>query len=84
MFIRRRAAVSTHPETNSASAETDGLPSHWDPIRDGEDYRCVPLKTIADEYKKTEKKFLETMDGSHNIIKIERVQNPDLWIPYTQ
>lgn len=54
------------------------------PIPEGEDYSCVILQTISDEYKKTEKIFQETMDGSHEIIRIERVQNPDLWIPYTQ
>lgn len=72
-----------HP-TSSASTESDGLPTHWMPIPEGEDYCCVVLQTISNEYKKTEKKFQETMDGSHKIISIERVQNPDLWIPYAQ
>ena len=54
------------------------------PIPEGEDYSCVVLHTISDEYKKTEKTFQETMDGSHKIIKIERVQSPDLWTQYTQ
>ena len=69
---------------SSASAEPDGLPSHWTPIPDDEEYSCVRLQTISDEYKRSEKKFQETMDGSHKIIAIERVQNPDLWTAYTQ
>ena len=72
------------PSTSSASTESDGLPIHWTPIPDGEDYSCVVLQTISDEYKKTEKTFQETMDRSHKILRIERVQNPDLWTQYTQ
>ena len=53
-------------------------------MSDGNDYMRVPLTTISDEYKKAEKMFLETMEGKHNIIKIERVQNLDLWTPYIQ
>ena len=82
--LRRRAAVLAHPRTSSASTEPDGFPPQWSHIPDGEDYSRVQLTTISDEYKKTEMKFQETMDGSHKIIKIERVQNPDLWTPYTQ
>lgn len=63
--------------TSSASTESNGLPTHWTPIPEGEEYSCVALETISDEYKKTEKTFQETMDGSHKITKIERVQNPD-------
>lgn len=70
--------------TSAASTESDGLPTHWMPIPEGEDYSCVILPTISNEYKKTEKKFQETMDGSHKIIRIERVQNPELWTQYTQ
>lgn len=73
-----------HPKTSSSSSEPDGLPSHWDRIADGEDFQCVKLETISDEYKRTENKFQETMDVHHMIIKIERVQNPDLWIRYNQ
>lgn len=72
-----------HP-TSLAVTESERLPSYWMPIPEGEDYSCVVLHTISDEYKKTEKTFQETMDGSHKIIKIERVQSPDLWTQYTQ
>ena len=72
------------PKSSSASPELDGLPSHWRPLSDGEDFSCVKLETISDEYKRTKKKFQDTMEGSHTIIKIERVQNPDLWTRYTQ
>ena len=72
------------PKSSSASAELDCLPSHWRPISDGEDFSCVKLETISDEYQRTEKKFQDTMEGRHIIIKIERVQNPDLWIRYNQ
>ena len=71
--------------TSSASTSPDGLPSHWDrPIPDGKDYLCVKLQSISEEYKRTEKKFQETMDGSHEIVTIQRVQNPDLWTAYSQ
>ena len=70
--------------TSSASTESESLPTHWTPIPEREEYSCVGLQTISDEYKKTERKFQETMDGSHDIISIERVQNPDLWTQYTQ
>ena len=70
--------------TSSASTETDGLPSHWARIPDGEEYSCERLQTIFEEYKRTEGKFQESMDGSHKIVTIERVQNPDLWTAYTQ
>ena len=83
-YIRRRATTLAHPKTSSSSSELDGLPSHWSPISDGEDFQCVKLETISDEYKRTEKKFQDTMDVHHMIIKIERVQNPDLWIRYNQ
>ena len=69
----------------TASAESECLPKHWTPpIPEHGDYSCVVLQTISTEYKETEKKFQETMDGSHDIISIERVQNPDLWTQYTQ
>ena len=83
-FFRRRAGISSQPATASASAESDSPPSHWARIPDGEDYLRVKLDTISEEYKKTEKKFLETMEGRHNIFKIERVQNPELWTVYIQ
>lgn len=83
-LVRRRAVISSQPATASASAESDGLPSHWIHIPDGEDYVRVKLDTISEEYKKTEKKFLETMENGHNIIRIERVQNPELWTVYIQ
>ena len=83
-LIRRRATALASPKSSSASAELDCLPSHWRPISDGEDFSCVKLETISDEYKRTEKKFQDTMEGRHMIIKIERVQNPDLWIRYNQ
>ena len=83
-YIRRRATALAHPKTSSSSSEPDGLPSHWSPISHGEDFQCVRLETISDEYKRTEKKFQDTMDVHHMIIKIERVQNPDLWIRYNQ
>ena len=79
-LIRRRAS----PQSSSASSELDGLPSHWRPLSDGEDFSCVKLETISDEYKRTEKKFQDTMEGHHMIFKIERVQNPELWTKYTQ
>ena len=69
---------------SSASTESDGLPTHWSIVPEGEDYSCVVLQTISNEYKKTEKLFQETMSGSHKIIRVERVQNPDLWTQYTQ
>ena len=84
IFFRRRAGISSQPATASASAESDSPPSHWARIPDGEDYLRVKLDTISEEYKKTEKKFLETMEGRHNIFKIERVQNPELWTVYIQ
>jgi len=83
-YIRRRATALAHPKTSSSSSEPDDLPSHWSPILDGEYFQCVTLETISDEYKRTEKKFQDTMDVHHMIIKIERVQNPDLWIRYNQ
>ena len=79
-LIRRRAS----PKSSSASSELDGLPSHWRPLSDGEDFSRVKLETISDEYKRTEKKFQDTMEGHHMIFKIERVQNPELWTKYTQ
>lgn len=82
-LISRRAAAIARP-ASSVSAESDGLPPHWTPIPDDEEYSRVRLQTISDEYKRTEKKFQETMDGSHKIISIERVQNHDLWTAYTQ
>ena len=53
-------------------------------MSDGKEYLPVLLTTISDEYKKAEKMFLETMEGKHKIVKIERVQNLDLWTPYIQ
>lgn len=72
------------PSTSSASTESDSVPTHWTLIPLGEEYSCVALQTISVEYKKTEKTFQETMDGIHQIIKIERVQNPELWTLYAQ
>ena len=83
-LISRRATALARPKSSSASSELDGLPSHWRPLSDGEDFSCVKLETISDEYKRTEKKFRDTMEGSHRISKIERVQNPDVWTRYTQ
>ena len=51
---------------------------------DGTDYERVRLTSISEGYKKAEKKFLETMEGHHNIVSIEQVQNTDLWTLYTQ
>ena len=82
-LISRRAAAIARP-ASSVSAESDGLPFHWTSVPDDEEYSCVPLQTISDEYKRTEKKFQETMDGSRKVISIERVQNPDLWTVYMQ
>ena len=83
-LIRRRVTALDSAKSSSASPELDGLPSHWRPLSDGEDFSCVKLETISDEYKGTEKKFQDTMEGRHMITKIERVQNPDLWTRYTQ
>ena len=83
-LIRRRASALASPKSSSAPSERDGLPSHWRPLSDGEDFSYVKLETISDEYKRTEKKFQDTMEGRHMITKIERVQNPDLWTRYTQ
>ena len=83
-LIRRRASALASPKSSSAPSERDGLPSHWRPLSDGEDFSYVKLETISDEYKRTEKKFQDTMEGHHMIFKIERVQNPDLWTRYTQ
>ena len=83
-LIRRRVTALDSAKSSSASPELDGLPSHWRPLSDGEDFACVKLETISDEYKGTEKKFQDTMKRRHMIIKIERVQNPDLWTRYTQ
>jgi len=83
-LIRRRATALASPKSSSAPSELDGLPSHWRPLSDGEDFSCVKLETISDEYKRTEKKFQDTIEGRHMIIKIERVQNPDLWMRYIQ
>ena len=83
-LVRRRAVISAQPVPTSPAAESDGPPSHWARIPDGDDYLRVKLDTISEEYKKTEKKFLETMEAGHNIIKIERVQNQELWTVYIQ
>ena len=83
-LISRRAAANLVRPASSVSAESDGLPFHWTSVPDDEEYSCVRLQTIADEYKRTEKKFQETMDGSRKVISIERVQNPDLWTVYMQ
>ncbi|XP_073253275.1 protein mono-ADP-ribosyltransferase PARP12-like [Porites lutea] len=81
---RRTASLAQLGITSASLSEPDALPSHWNPIPDGEDYLCVKLDITSDEYKRVEKKFQETMDFSPKIIKIERVQNPDLWTFYTQ
>ncbi|XP_068754720.1 protein mono-ADP-ribosyltransferase PARP12-like [Montipora capricornis] len=81
---KRRATVLHRPRSASATSDSEGPPLHWTAMSDGNDYMRVPLTTISDEYKKAEKMFLETMEGKHNIIKIERVQNLDLWTPYIQ
>ena len=83
-LIRRRVTALDSAKSSSASPELDGIPSHWRPLSDGEDFSCVKLKTISDEYKGTEKKFQDTMKRRRMIIKIERVQNLDLWTRYTQ
>ena len=82
---RRRTAAQVQSRRNSASTELDGPPSHWCPVPDGKDYVCVPLNPMHFEYKKAEKFFRETMrDVLSYILKIERVQNPDLWTFYNQ
>ena len=48
------------------------------------DYLCERLSTITEEYKKTEKRFNDSMEKSHKIVSIERVQNLELWIQYAQ
>lgn len=81
--IRRRVAVMAS-STSLSSTESGSVPTHWTPIPLGEEYSCVTLQSISDEYKKTEKTFQETMDEIHQIVKIERVQNPELWTLYAQ
>ena len=74
-----------HPQiVASAGSGSDALPSHWTPMPAGIDYKRVPLTSISKGYKEAEKKFLETMEGHHNIVSIEQVQNRDLWTLYTQ
>ena len=80
-FIRRKAVSMARPST---SAEVDRVPSHWSSIPDGKDYLCERLSTITEEYKKTEKRFNDSMEKSHKIVSIERVQNLELWIQYAQ
>ena len=82
-FIRRKAAGTARP-SSSLSTEADGVPSHWSSVPVGEEYSCERLSTITEEYKKTEKRFKDSMDESHKIVSIERVQNPDLWILFKQ
>ena len=64
---------------------TSDVPSHWDPVPPGIDYILVQLrKRTSNEYKKTEQKFYETMPRTHRVVKIERVQNTDLWMDFVQ
>lgn len=80
---RRKAAGMARP-TGASSTETNGVPSHWSSIPFGAEYSCESLSSISVEYKNTEKRFQDSMDKSHKIVSIQRVQNPDLWIQYKQ
>ncbi|XP_030042236.1 uncharacterized protein LOC115456967 isoform X2 [Microcaecilia unicolor] len=56
------------------------IPSHWEPMQDCLSKR-VELPVTSDEYKKVANRFHQTAENI-SIIKIERIQNPYLWLFY--
>lgn len=64
------------------------FPDEWDPQPRDENgkeeivYRAS-LATESKEYRRIQEKFLKSLDKTRvNIIKIERIQNPSLYLPY--
>lgn len=62
--------------TESASAFVLELPDHWEPMN-GEVFKKVELEPNSPEYQEVAEGFHKTT--SHNIHKIERVQNTYQW-----
>ncbi|XP_043944110.1 protein mono-ADP-ribosyltransferase PARP12-like [Protopterus annectens] len=55
------------------------IPEYWDKSTLPElSYKVVDVPESSDEYKKIKDLFMETMTGS-NIMKIQRIQNMNLW-----
>ncbi|XP_001633051.3 protein mono-ADP-ribosyltransferase PARP12 isoform X2 [Nematostella vectensis] len=78
------AAAAAASESSSGGPSSTVLPKHWDPIPDDKDFICVQLSSTSPEYKKIEAQFLSSLDTSRRIVKIERIQNPDLWMQFAQ
>ncbi|KAK3706420.1 hypothetical protein QZH41_018634, partial [Actinostola sp. cb2023] len=69
--------------TSLSPMSSTSLPSHWSPMQD-RDFCLESLSVTSQEYKTADEKFQSTMVSSKAVIKIERIQNPDLWIAFTQ
>ncbi|XP_013403474.1 poly [ADP-ribose] polymerase 14 [Lingula anatina] len=57
------------------------LPRHWSPMPKDTSVILVPLNSSSAEYQEVEKKFKATGSGV-SPQKIERIQNPKLYLPY--
>jgi len=86
MFRRKDDLKKTMHRSSSASSLSTNdscLPSHWSTM-DDRDFCLEQLSVTSTEYKDAESKFHSTMVSQKRIVKIERIQNPDLWVGYVQ
>ncbi|KAL7878615.1 hypothetical protein AOLI_G00095890 [Acnodon oligacanthus] len=81
--IRRRPVYVSYQDVKSklksSSSSSVEVPDHWNKEALPEfSYKIVPVSKSADDYKKIESLFKQTMP-SNTIHNIRRVQNPSLW-----
>ncbi|KAJ3612621.1 hypothetical protein NHX12_020888 [Muraenolepis orangiensis] len=72
--------TSKRPHQLSSSHQlSEALPRNWDRTQVPETgHKKVPLQESSEEFKEVEALFRNTMSG-FEIVKIERIQNKDLW-----
>ncbi|CAG0882936.1 unnamed protein product [Darwinula stevensoni] len=73
--IRRRPAPP--PFTPATPGVYKHIPPHWDPMKDTETVKLVPLVAGSDEFQR-----VKQLMGGLNVQKVTRIQNPYLWEMY--
>ena len=72
------------------AANTDALPTYWNPIMNRLNAEKFPVAPGSEEYTRVEKAFMLTLDDPSRDLKrtqftiqsVERIQNMDLWNSY--
>ena len=81
-LILQFQATSEHLAARSTVEGGSQCPKEWDPMSEKDLVRIVHLPMLA-ECQWVSKKFQETMPDAH-VIKVQRVQNKELWSRYMQ